>query len=175
MSNERWEWVKGYENLYKISNYGNIKSFHIDLNGKELLKYKAKDGYYSISLFKDGNECKIRIHRIVALTFIKKDIKYNIVNHIDSNKENNHVDNLEWCDHDKNNKHKNFNLELHNHNTSGYKHISYRNSINKWRFKITINKINYDSYFDTLEEAIEAKNSFIIENNLQHLHKIILA
>ena len=90
---EIWKDIKDYDN-YEINNYGVIR---IKKN-KKILKYQIdKDGYYRISLWKNG-KCKgFRISRLVAMTFISNPNNYPVVNHKDENKQNNRVDNLEWC------------------------------------------------------------------------------
>ncbi len=108
MINEYYANIKGYEDLYQISNYGTIKSvthYIIDEKGNQrLMKGKIlkqtldrKNGYLSVSLMKKGKKRTFRIHKLVANTFIPNPDKLPQVNHIDGNKENNYVGNLEWC------------------------------------------------------------------------------
>lgn len=104
---EIWKPIKEYEGLYEISNYGNVRSLDKQINAKngslrtikgKLLKAKIdKDGYLLIGLTKDNIQKYFRIHRLVALTFIDNPNNLPLVNHIDENKQNNAVDNLEWC------------------------------------------------------------------------------
>lgn len=57
-----------------------------------------KDGYFRVALtHKDGTRKSIGVHRIIALTFLENKNNYPVVNHIDHNKQNNNVINLEWC------------------------------------------------------------------------------
>ena len=94
-----------YRGLYQVSNIdGKIKSLKF---GKEkMLKAgKRKDGYEFVILCKDGKQKNFLIHRLVAYMFIENDDPEckTEVNHIDENKENNCVENLEWCTREYNN------------------------------------------------------------------------
>lgn len=90
---EIWKDIKGYEGLYQISNLGKIKS-----NKKILKPYiNKKDGYAYIGLHKNKNNKVLKIHRLVAQTFIDNPNNLPQVNHKDENKTNNSIDNLEWC------------------------------------------------------------------------------
>ena len=95
---EIWKDVKGYEGYYQISNYGRLKSFKVDGNGK-ILKLTNKNGdYFSVVLQGKGKERRsTRIHRLVAEAFIPNPDNKPQINHIDGNKQNNHINNLEWC------------------------------------------------------------------------------
>lgn len=104
---EIWRNVKGYEELYQVSNYGQIRSVDrfvgYRYKGKQriykgrLLKQVERNGYLSVSLSK-GNIIKQKsIHRLVAEAFLPNPSNLPLVNHIDENKKNNMVSNLEWC------------------------------------------------------------------------------
>jgi len=96
---EIWKPVVGYEGLYEISNLGKVKSLKY---GKEriLKSSKNKVGYLMVSLFKDGKHKIYKVHRLVASAFIpNNDLFKTEVNHKDENKENNNIENLEWCTH----------------------------------------------------------------------------
>ena len=98
MKKEEWKEVivKGQE--YKVSSYGKI----IGKRGRLLKTRIDEDGYIKITLGKDGfSRCPIRVHRIVAEALIPKTNDYENfeVNHKDFNRQNNHVDNLEWVTH----------------------------------------------------------------------------
>lgn len=94
---EVWKDIKGYEGEYKVSNYGRVKSLK---NHKEkiLKQWKNNKGYLNIALYKNKKSKMYRVHRLVALAFIPNPENLPEVNHKDEIKENNHVDNLEWCD-----------------------------------------------------------------------------
>lgn len=88
---EKWKDIKGYEGLYIISDKGRIA---------KLLNPKInKDGYHEQGLIKNKIKKGKRIHRLVAEAFIDNPDNLPEVNHIDENKSNNNVDNLEWCTH----------------------------------------------------------------------------
>lgn len=61
---------------------------------KQILR---KDGYYFVNLSKNGKIKPTKVHRIIAQTFVNNENSYNIINHIDGNKQNNIATNLEWC------------------------------------------------------------------------------
>lgn len=93
---EIWKSILGYEGIYEVSNFGNVKSILKDnLIMKFAVHYK---GHFTIQLWKDHVRKKFFVHRLVAIAFIPNDDKTkDVVNHKDENKQNNHVSNLEWC------------------------------------------------------------------------------
>lgn len=98
--------VKGYEGLYAVDQEGNVHSL-ITGQGrrmKVLIPHK-KNGYLAVNLFKDGKMKHHYIHRLVAEAFISNPNNFHEVNHIDCNKSNNTVGNLEWCSRNQNLKH----------------------------------------------------------------------
>lgn len=89
---EQWEFVKGFEN-YLVSSLGNVKT----INGKlKKVVYDSKNDYGYVELWKNNKGKKFRIHRLVAETFIPNTLGKEQVNHIDGDKKNNCVSNLEW-------------------------------------------------------------------------------
>lgn len=108
--NEIWKDIPNYEGLYQSSNFGKIKSLerfnykgHHNLE-RVLKPTLCKNGYLYVNLCKDKKVKVLAVHKLVALTFLKNKNNYKCVNHIDGNKLNNKVDNLEWCDHSHNEK-----------------------------------------------------------------------
>lgn len=113
MIKEEWLDIVGYEGRYQVSNLGNVKSLRRYRAGKRgaptiiqerILKCShGKNGYLVVSL-RDGKSCKqFPVHRLVAIAFIPKPVECDQINHIDEDKENNCVSNLEWCTQEYNN------------------------------------------------------------------------
>lgn len=112
---EIWKDINGYEGIYQCSTYGNIRSLNryvYEHNGKRqyrkgqmIIPRTNKNGYLQFALNKNGKRKMVYVHIIVAETFVQNLMNNNIVNHIDGNKLNNHVENLEWCSASDNNYH----------------------------------------------------------------------
>ena len=97
---EIWKDIKGYEGKYKVSNTGKILSINYKNSGKDLLLKTSytKDGYLKVRLNYNGKDRTARVHRLVAETFIDNPDNKETVNHINGNKEDNNINNLEWSD-----------------------------------------------------------------------------
>ena len=105
---EVWKDVKGYEGKYQVSNLGNVKSLlDKQLNKREMILKPSLShkGYLKVFLSKDSKKSSKTIHRLVAEAFIPNLENKKTVNHIDGNKANNRVDNLEWLSNSENQKH----------------------------------------------------------------------
>ena len=90
--------IKGYEGLYQVSNLGNVKSLNYNHTGKErILKPGLVKEYLKVSLCKNNKIRMFSVHRLVAEIFLPNPDNLPCVNHKDENKQNNCVDNLEWC------------------------------------------------------------------------------
>jgi hypothetical protein len=109
---EIWKDIKGYEGLYQVSNEGRVKALSRvvksrwgtpkPLKEKEIREIVDSLGYSRLSLSKDGKVKAHKIHRLVAESFL---VGEGQINHIDGNKQNNHVSNLEFCTQQENNIH----------------------------------------------------------------------
>ena len=96
--NEEWRDIKGYEGKYQVSNLGRVKSLNYNKTGVEgYIAAENSRGYLRVGLSKKGKRKMFSVHRLVAETFIPNPNNYSQVNHKDENKQNNKVDNLEWC------------------------------------------------------------------------------
>lgn len=98
---EIWRDVVGYEGDYQVSNKGRVKSFK--KKKETILKpSKGERGYHSHGLIRNRKSKSLRAHRLVAMAFIPNPENKKCINHIDCNKINNNVDNLEWVTHKEN-------------------------------------------------------------------------
>ena len=136
MDKEVWKDIQGYEGLYQISSYGRCRR----IDRKYILKpHKTNRGYDIYQLTVKGKIKNYLIHRLVAQTFIPNFKNKPQVNHIDGNKDNNRVDNLEWCTCSENMKHAYDNglikicegINNHNHR-SVLQYTKYMKFLKKW-------------------------------------------
>ena len=92
---EEWKDIEGYEGLYQVSNLGNVRSLWFEK--ERLLKlYKDMKGYYRITLCKNGRQQNRSVHRLVAEAFIPNIDNKPSIDHINTIKNDNRVENLRW-------------------------------------------------------------------------------
>ena len=154
-----WKDIKDFEGYYQVSDSGEVKSLErFIVYPKGGLKYipekimtpvKLKNGYLAITLCKEGIKNIFLIHRLVAETFLINDCGFTIVNHINENKEDNSVNNLEWC--------------TQSHNA---KHSSY-----KYSKKVKIGDIVYNSIIDASRQLRMADKTIRKYANLGNCYK----
>lgn len=104
---EIWKGIDGYEEFYQVSNLGRVKSldrvikkskYSYMIKGKVFKTSLNNKGYAQTELTKGGKRKYFKVHRLVALHFLPNENASDLtVNHIDGNKLNNEVNNLEWC------------------------------------------------------------------------------
>jgi hypothetical protein len=100
---ETWKPVVGFENSYEVSTSGRVRSLRA---GKLMAPQKLTNGYMGIHLaFGDGRRRVTTVHRLVAEAFIPNPSELKEVNHVDFDKSNNVVANLEWASRGQNSKH----------------------------------------------------------------------
>lgn len=144
MNDEIWKPIEGYEGLYEVSNLGRIKSLSGKHRREMILKLRDNGyGYLTIGLSKNNKNKRFKVHRIVAKTFLINNNNYEQVNHMDGDKHNNNVNNLEWCDRSYNMKH------------------AYRNNLLKTRKVIQLDKNgNRLKVWDSIVEASKSTRTY---------------
>lgn len=98
MNKEIWKDIKDYNGLYQISNLGRVKSLGNSATRKEKIRKLKTDkkGYYIINLFKNGKTKNYRVHRLVAEAFIPNPENKPEIDHINTIRCDNRVENLRW-------------------------------------------------------------------------------
>lgn len=149
---ENWKDIPGYEGLYQISDFGNVRSlpkiWSIGNNGGTgyhdgiILKKILIKGYVVCNLIRDKKIKTFRVHRLVGESFIPNPDNKPCINHKDLNRSNNIIDNLEWCTNLENAIHRKDNGKY----SVGKKHHMYKPLIN----------LNSGVFYDTLTEAANA-------------------
>jgi hypothetical protein len=149
--------IIGFENLYSITKDGRVYS-HIR-NKFLKLKYNSK-GYLSVGLYKDKKNYNKRVNRLVAEAYIPNPNGYKQVNHINYKRDDNRVENLEWCDNVYNSclsvgRRKEYRIPK-----TGEKHITKQGNF----YLVRLYKGGYESKaFKTLEEAVEYRDKRILD------------
>lgn len=100
-SDMRYTYINGYERNYRLYIDGEVWS----VKSNKFLKQETSKGYKRVTLSLNGKIKRFQTHRLVAMYFIGNKSNKPCVNHIDGNKENNHVSNLEWCTYSENENH----------------------------------------------------------------------
>lgn len=182
---EEWVGVVGFDKLYEVSNLGNIRN----TRGKILKTYLINSGYKSIKLTVNTIRTSKLIHRLVAEAFIDNPEKLKEVNHIDENKINNSLSNLEWCDSSFNKQHSiksgRYNKIFTQKNSLGKKHlpdnhskyhnVTYHKSRKKWSATIRVKGKNmFQKRFDKEIDAAIHVNWIIDELNLKDRPKNVI-
>jgi hypothetical protein len=108
MSAETWKPIKGWEGLYEVSDLGRVRSFQRAKQGQPpavLESHPNRNGYIRVRLFRNGQRQYGSVHRLVCQAFRGEALPGMQVNHIDGNKANNRLDNLEYATPRENNLH----------------------------------------------------------------------
>lgn len=95
MDEEIWKDIPGYEGLYQASNLGRVRGRR--KNACKVLSPSTYNGYYRVNLSRDGKYTTFHVHHLVAFAFLPNPNNYPQVNHLDGNRKNNILSNLEWC------------------------------------------------------------------------------
>ena len=156
---EIWKDIPNYEGIYQVSNLGNVKSLSRLMNkgkvvfvSKEKImnKYISKDGYYSVTLSKEKKSITIKNHQLVAIAFLGHKLCGHelVIDHINDNKLDNRVDNLQIVTARYNT------LKTKENYSSQYKGVIWDKERDKWISRIKINgKTNFLGRFSSEHEA----------------------
>lgn len=95
---EIWKDIAGYEGLYKVSNTGKVKSLNYNHTGKEKIMKPGKNtkGYLYVNLYKNSEIKSFKVHRLVAAAFINNPDNKPHIDHINTIRDDNRVENLHW-------------------------------------------------------------------------------
>lgn len=172
---EIWKPVKDYEGYYEVSNLGRVRSLTRTIHyanghdqivkGKIMQPHKTKWGYMLVGLNRCGDKKRKHVHDLVAEAFLSNPSGYTEVNHIDHNKENNNVTNLEWVTHKKNME----DMVEYNRNIGKFKYITNKQGKNGLfntceicrKLKGVKAKICLDCYRKKIQEHIPTRDKLI--------------
>lgn len=180
LNNEIW---KKIENLpYEISNLGSVrrdsKSKYNQKSKSCVQPYINNKGYLCVNLYKNSKVHKFQVHRLIAIYFIPNPSNLPCVNHIDGNKLNNSISNLEWCTHQQNMQHA-WDTGLSNHRyvncsvkrknaSSKFKGVSWSEQRKRWCVYITVHKKRYGiGRYKSEIDAAKAYDDYVIKHDLQ--------
>jgi hypothetical protein len=145
-----WKTIENYPK-YKISDCGMV----MNSRGWILKPVKDGDGYLKITPYVNGKKKNCKIHRLVAEAFIPNPENKREVDHIDRDRTNNHIDNLRWATRSENSQ----NTVHQCNNKLGIKNISYCKTKDRYIYVKYIEGKRIAKRFQTLDEAIQFKNS----------------
>ena len=162
---EEFKKIDGYDN-YEVSNQGYVRNTD---TGRVLKQGKNPNGYYFITLSKNGIGKSFKIHRLIGLYFIPNPENLREIDHIDRNKTNNSISNLRWISHSNNNRNKPKKQNI----SSKFKGVSFYKGIGKYVARIKINNKNkYIGYYDKEDDAGRAFDNFVKQHNLTEFYTL---
>jgi len=106
--NEKWRDIAGYEGIYQVSSLGHVKRIARGQGtylGLVLRPNYRTNGYTSVELWKNAKNKRVSVHRLVASAFVPNPNNFPIVNHLNSIRDDNRSENLEWANQSMNNLH----------------------------------------------------------------------
>lgn len=174
---ETWKDIKGYEEYYQISNFGNVRSKNRwvinhqngttrHVKGENLTPWDNGNGYLVITLNKERKRKNYYIHRLVAEHFLDNPERKTQVNHLDYDKHNNKSSNLEWCTQKENVFHSLENMKKPKSkcipSSTGEKYITKKLVSGKQLYyRVQIKRLGVEKTFKLLSEAISYRNEVV--------------
>jgi hypothetical protein len=171
---EIWKDIQGYEELYQVSNLGNVRSKDRRVvnhksgstricAGMLMTAWDNGNGYLVVSLNKQRKRKNHYVHRLVATAFVENPDSKKYINHIDFDTRNNRALNLEWCTQKENVNHSAIHMKHPKakckSSSTGEKYIHKILSHGKnIRYRVVFRNYGIDKTFKTLEEAVEFRN-----------------
>lgn len=186
---EEWKDIEGYEGIYQISNKGNLRSCEREIDylvkGKykakrvfpsiELKKYMNNNGYFMVDLHLNGKRDKCSVHRLVAEAFILNPNNLPCVDHINTIRDDNRVENLKWCTYEENNNNP-ITKEKHKGKIITAESRMKMSESQKKRFETEEPWMKGKSHSEEVKEKISNKNSkkiyqYTLDNELVGVYK----
>lgn len=182
MSEEKWVDIHGYEGWYQVSNLGRVRSVDREIEqwsryghsiirkvkGRVIAQTDNGHGYLTVGLKKNQVGENHYVHRLVAEAFIENGDNLPEVNHIDYDKRNNSVENLEWVSRVSNIAHSACRMRGPRAGArlpkTGHRYVQMRKG--KYRLVIKLPGLRFDRSFQTLKEALEKRE--VIMSGWQH-------
>jgi hypothetical protein len=162
-----WKDIEGYEGIYQISNTGIVKNIKTD----HIMKPNKLQGYYVIQLSNKNKRHTFQIHRLIAKAFIPNPNNYPFINHINEDRTDNRIENLEWCTQNMNVEHSRRKMyhpvDFSIQNTTKYIYKKKYSTTHKGKkytysfYRVNIPRIKIDKVFSNIYKAIAFRNECI--------------
>ena len=163
---ENWKDIKDYEGLYQVSNLGRVRNIKLNNQLKPSIN---TNGYYRVSLRKNGKDQGFKVHRLVAIHFIDNPLNNPVINHINGDKSDNTMNNLEWVTYRENSCHGFINKDVSSKFTGVNNGRTKKSKNDTWRARICVNGKNVElGSYKTQEEAYNARVKYEQENNISN-------
>lgn len=161
---EKWRWVPEFEGLYLVSNQGRVMGMpKPTVQGHIMRTKKNWAGYVTVCLSKNGKKHSKSVHRLVAAAFIPNPESKEEVNHINGKRDDNRVENLEWCTRSEN--------ERHAYTVLGKKpNAPWRGKPRKFARKLTDDQVRLIRR-DTRPRTEIAKEYGVSKQTIEHIQK----